>query len=251
MGAQEWNMGANHASGVKTWEKLKQPSLCPEPWPIAALYSVGQTLPHLPQPPSPPLCSFIFFRSSLFLSVAVGVSVKQPYKQCVSESAEILMVPGVGGWYRACVVTVQRVPSRHQALLGELLNEKWPWCSRFSPLFPFVCVFVFVRSVKLLSPCLTTSDTQHVFFVWWRHSHSHECKSHSVMLSVGGQRGELCYQFILCGLGYKKHPVLWLWKKPVFNFWETHKSLSLLSYWLQNWKQMLHSLPHPFWTGQL
>lgn len=33
------------------------------------------------------------------------------------------MVPGVGGWYRACVVTVQRVPSPHQALLAELLNE--------------------------------------------------------------------------------------------------------------------------------
>lgn len=54
----------------------------------------------------------------------MGVSVKEPYKQCVSESAEILMVPGVGGWYRASVVTVQRVPSRHQALLAELVNEK-------------------------------------------------------------------------------------------------------------------------------
>ncbi len=41
-----------------------------------------------------------------------------------------------------------------------------------------------------------------------------------------------------------------MWKEPVFNFWETHKSLSLLSYLPQNWKQML-----PFfirlWTGQL
>lgn len=54
----------------------------------------------------------------------MGVSVKESYKQCVSESVEILMVPGVGGWYRACVVPVQRVPSRHQALLAELVNEK-------------------------------------------------------------------------------------------------------------------------------
>lgn len=54
----------------------------------------------------------------------MGVSVKEPHKQRVSESAEILMVPGVGGWYRAYVVAVQRVPSRHQALLAELLNEK-------------------------------------------------------------------------------------------------------------------------------
>lgn len=30
-------------------------------------------------------------------------------------------------------------------------------------------------------------------------------------------------------------------KRPVFNFWETHKSLPLLSYRRQNWKQMLHS----------
>lgn len=43
--------------------------------------------------------------------------------QCVSDSAEILMVPSVGDWYRADIVTVQRVPSCHQALLAELLNE--------------------------------------------------------------------------------------------------------------------------------
>ncbi len=64
------------------------------------------------------------------------------------------------------------------------------------------------------------------------------------------ERGGLYYQLFLCGLGHKKHPVLWMWKEPVFNFWETHKSLSLLSYLPQNWKQML-----PFfirlWTGQL
>lgn len=51
------------------------------------------------------------------------MSAKATHEQCVSESAEILMVPGVGGWYRACIATVQRVPSRHQALLVELLNE--------------------------------------------------------------------------------------------------------------------------------
>lgn len=65
-----------------------------------------------------------------------------------------------------------------------------------------------------------------------------------MLLSVGGQRGGLYYQFILCGLGYKKHPLTV--KKPVFNFWETHKSLPLLSYWQQNWKQMLHSPLLPF-----
>lgn len=53
----------------------------------------------------------------------MGVSAKEAHMQCVSDSAEILMVPSVGGWYRACIVTVQRVPSRHQALLAELLNE--------------------------------------------------------------------------------------------------------------------------------
>lgn len=56
----------------------------------------------------------------------------------------------------------------------------------------------------------------------------------------------------LCGLHHekkkrgKKWPVLWMWKEPVFNFWETHKSLSLLSYWPQNWKQMLPPPPVPF-----
>lgn len=53
----------------------------------------------------------------------MGVSAKEAHMQCVSDSAEILMVPSVGGWYRACIVTVQRVPSRHQALLAKLLNE--------------------------------------------------------------------------------------------------------------------------------
>lgn len=75
-------------------------------------------LPALPTSPR----RFIFFRSSLFLS-AVGVSAKDTHMQCVSDSAEILMVPSVGGWYRACIATVQRVPSRHQALLAKLLNE--------------------------------------------------------------------------------------------------------------------------------
>lgn len=31
--------------------------------------------------------------------------------------------------------------------------------------------------------------------------------------SVGGQKGEPFYQFILCGLGHKKHCALWLWKR--------------------------------------
>lgn len=132
-------MGANDASCVKTSEKLKQQSLCPEPWPIAAPYDVGQTLP----PPPPALCCFIFFRSSLFLSVAVGVSVKEPHKQRVSESAEILMVPGVGGWYRACVVAVQRVPSCHQALLAELLNEKMAVAPAFLSSVSFCVCFCF------------------------------------------------------------------------------------------------------------
>lgn len=113
-------------------------------------------------PPSPPLCCFIFFRSSLFLSVAVGVSVKEPYKQSVSESAEILMVPGVGGWYRACVVTVQRVPSRHQALLAELVNEKMAVELARLSFVSFCALFCFC--VKLLSPCLTTSTTPPFYY---------------------------------------------------------------------------------------
>ncbi len=75
-------------------------------------------------------------------------------------------------------------------------------------------------------------------------------QSVSQLVFAADERGGLCYQLFLCGLGHKKHPVLWMWKEPVFNFWETHKSLSLLSYLPQNWKQML-----PFfirlWTGQL
>lgn len=87
----------------------------------ALLYEVGQSLARALALPSSLRC-FIFFRSSLFLS-ALGVSAKEAHMQCVSDSAEILMFPSVGGWYRACIVTVQRVPSRHQALLAKLLNE--------------------------------------------------------------------------------------------------------------------------------
>lgn len=53
----------------------------------------------------------------------MGVSAKEANMQCVSDSTEILMVPSVGGWYRACMVAVQRVPSCHQALLAKPLNE--------------------------------------------------------------------------------------------------------------------------------
>lgn len=53
----------------------------------------------------------------------MGASAKEAHMQCGSDSAEILMVPSVGGWYKARIVTVQRVPSRHQALLAKLLNE--------------------------------------------------------------------------------------------------------------------------------
>lgn len=53
----------------------------------------------------------------------MGVSAKEAHMQCVSDSAEILIFPGVGGWYMACTVTVQRGLSCHQALLAELLNE--------------------------------------------------------------------------------------------------------------------------------
>lgn len=41
----------------------------------------------------------------LFFS-AVGVSAKEAHMQCVSDSAEILMVPSAGGWYKTCIVTV-------------------------------------------------------------------------------------------------------------------------------------------------
>lgn len=75
----------------------------------------------------------------------MGVSVKEPHKQRVSESAEILMVPGVGGWYRACVVAVQRVPSCHQALLAELLNEKMAVALRVSLFCFLLCVFLFLH----------------------------------------------------------------------------------------------------------
>lgn len=164
------------------------------------------------------------------------------------------MVPGVGGWYRACVVTVQRVPSPHQALLAELVNETMATARTLLSPLSFVCVFVFALSIKLLSPCLTTSNTCCTVFILFR-AFAHVqgfASQHYAFCGRTEGGGGLCYQFILCGLGYKKHPVLWLWKKkPVFNFWETHKSLSLLSYWLRNWKQMLHSFPLSFWTGQL
>lgn len=87
----------------------------------------------------------------------MGVSVKEPYKRCVSECAEILMVPGVGGWYRACVVTVQRVPSRHQALLAELLNEKMAVALVLLSSLSFslcVCVVVFLFLHRASSCCL-------------------------------------------------------------------------------------------------
>lgn len=119
-------MGANPAGCIQTSEKLKQRSLCPaKKWsydqqPLCCMKLVSIWC-SLALPPS--LCCFIFFRSSLFLS-AVGASAKEAHMQCGSDSAEILMVPSVGGWYKARIVTVQRVPSRHQALLAKLLNEQ-------------------------------------------------------------------------------------------------------------------------------
>lgn len=70
----------------------------------------------------PSFCRFIFLKSSLFLS-AEGGGAEEAHMQCVSDSTEILMVPSVGGWCRAHIVTVQRVPSCHQALLAQPLNE--------------------------------------------------------------------------------------------------------------------------------
>lgn len=72
------------------------------------------------------------------------------------------------------------------------------------------------------------------------HVHMHECKSCAKLCLVlrEDKRGGLYYQFILCGLGYKKTPCSLTVKKSVFNFWETHKSLSLFSYLRHNWKQM-------------
>lgn len=53
------------------------------------------------------------------------------------------MVPGVGGWYRACVVTVQRVPSPHQALLAELVNETMATALALVSPLPFCMCFCF------------------------------------------------------------------------------------------------------------
>lgn len=75
------------------------------------------------------------------------------------------------------------------------------------------------------------------------HVHMHECKRYAKLCRDlrEDKEGGLYYQFILCGLGYKKTPCSLTVKKSVFNFWGAHKSLSLLSYRQQNWKQMLHS----------
>lgn len=108
--------------------------------------------------------------------------------------------------------------------------KRWLQRSRSAPLFPFVCVFVFALSIKLLSPCLTTSNARCAVFILFHFSvvffffltemhafaHVHEFESQRYAFcgrTEGG--GGLCYQFILCGLGYKKHPVLWLWKKSL------------------------------------
>lgn len=81
----------------------------------------------------------------------MGVSVKEPYKQRVSESAKILMVPGVGGWYRASVVTVQRVPSRHQALLAVLVNEKMTMALELLSSVSFCVCFCFCKRQDVVS----------------------------------------------------------------------------------------------------
>lgn len=205
-------MGANPADCVQTSEELKQPSLCP-----AKKWSHDQqllccmklvSLWHAPALPLP-LCCFIFFRSSLFLS-AVGVSAKEAHMQCVSDSAEILMVPGVGGWYRACIVTVQRVPSRHQALLAKLLNEQMDIACALSSCL-LLCFCTKHQTTLPSSQQFPTHTLSGYFRRGFTRARAHarvrELR-YAVVLSVGGQRGGLCYQFILCGLGYKKHPVL-------------------------------------------
>lgn len=100
--------------------------------------------------------------------------------------------------------------------------KRWLQRSRSSPLFA-VCVFVFALSNKLLSPCLTTCNTRCAVFIlfhfWFgfflteMHAFAHVHQFESQRYAFWGRGGSLCYQFILCGLGYKKHPVLWLWKK--------------------------------------
>lgn len=89
---------------------------------VSLLCALPSSLPHSPTL-SFLMLFHIFQKLIAFFFSAVGVSTKEAHTQCVSDSAEILMVPSVGGWCKACIVTVQRVPSCHQALLAKQLNE--------------------------------------------------------------------------------------------------------------------------------
>lgn len=122
------------------------------------------------------------------------------------------------------------------------------------------CTFSFILSLSSLPPFVFLRKTSNHFLTiqhfttrtlngYWTHICTHEQtymgvrKSCTTLLSFlweDKKEGFVISSFCVV-LAIKKHPVLWLWKKPVFNSWETHKSLSLLSYRLQNWKQMLHS----------
>lgn len=121
----------------------------------------------------------------------------------------------------------------HQALLARLFNGCIDAAPFSHALTPSLCVAHQTISLPPISQTLSISHSQ------------------SVNSCLQQPRGEGFAISSFCVVSViKKHPVLWMWKEPVFNFWETHKSLSLLSYLPQNWKQML-----PFfirlWTGQL
>lgn len=93
--------------------------------------------------------------------------------------------------------------------------------------------------------CLFSPLSRSLTFFFWLYQNIHVFSPPS-FLSLFSSLLRFAISSFLCGLHHeKKRPVLWMWKGPVFNFWETHKSLSLLSYWPQNWKQMLPYPPLP------
>lgn len=142
-----------------------------------------------------------FLKSSLFLS-AEGGGAKEAHMQCVSDSTEILMVPSVGGWYRAHIVTVQRVPSCHQALLVKPLNESTAvactlssrlllgFCAEHQNHFFFFCLVVFntnglrTRACVWLYMDLSTRFPPLLSFQWEDKTEGLAISSFCVVLAV-------------------------------------------------------------------